>query len=76
MLLVTIQRETDSEQLFAGADGPALLAGACELGYRTVKCSALNAEELRREDGLEILAKSLVRYVWGLLCFCVRLFGC
>ena len=63
MLLVTIQRETANEGLFAGANGAALLASACELAFYTVKCSVLNAEELRREGGLEQLATSLYRYV-------------
>lgn len=31
-----------------------LLAAASELAYHTVQCSALNAEELRRERGLEV----------------------
>ena len=31
-----------------------LLAAASELAYYTVQCSALNAEELRRERGLEV----------------------
>ena len=31
-----------------------LLAAASELAYYTVQCSALNAEELRREKGLEV----------------------
>jgi DnaJ family protein C protein 13 len=61
MLLHTMETETNSEALFSGTEGPALLAGACELAYRTVKCSALNAEELRRDGGLEILTKALIR---------------
>lgn len=31
--------------------GNMLLAAASELTYHTVKCSALNAEELNRENG-------------------------
>ncbi len=32
----------------------ALLPSACELCYHTVNTSALNAEELRRENGIEV----------------------
>ena len=52
MLIKTIQMETIDTQLFA-KDMPVLPA-ACELAYHTVNCSALNAEELRREDGIEV----------------------
>lgn len=51
-LIKTIQIETADEQLFS-KNAP-LLTAACELAYHTVHCSALNAEELRRENGLEV----------------------
>lgn len=51
-LIKTIQIETADEQLFS-KNAP-LLTAACELAYHTVQCSALNAEELRRENGLEV----------------------
>lgn len=44
--------ETRDEQLFS-KDVP-LLTAASELCYHTVHCSALNAEELRRENGIEV----------------------
>ena len=47
------QMETDDEKLFSKS--APLLAAAAECAFYTVKCSALNAEELRRENGLEVL---------------------
>ena len=44
--------ETGDEALFS-KESP-LLPEASELAYHTVNCSALNAEELRRENGLEV----------------------
>lgn len=44
--------ETADEQLFSKS--APLLCAASELAYHTVRCSALNAEELRRENGLEV----------------------
>lgn len=44
--------ETKDEQLFSKS--APLLCAAIELAYYTVHCSALNAEELRRENGLEV----------------------
>lgn len=40
-----------------------MLKSACELAYYTVKCSPLNATELRREAGLERLTEALERCV-------------
>lgn len=53
MLIKTIQLEADDEQLFSKETS--LLAAAAELTYHTINCSALNAEELRRERGLEVV---------------------
>lgn len=61
MLIKTIQMETSDEQLFSKKDP--LLANATELAYQTIKCSALNAEELRRENGLELLNEAFSRCV-------------
>ena len=52
MLIKTIQLEANDEQLFSKETS--LLAAAAELTYHTINCSALNAEELRRERGLEV----------------------
>lgn len=59
MLLGTIKCEIEDERLFSKADP--LLAYACETTFYTLRCSAKNAEELRREGGLEILQQSLSR---------------
>ena len=53
MLITTIRMETDDEKLFSKS--APLLAAASECAYFTVKCSALNAEEMRRENGLVFL---------------------
>lgn len=58
-LMKTIKKETDDEQLFSKSDP--LLTAASELVYRTLECSALNVEELRRENGLEILLEAYSR---------------
>lgn len=53
--------ETKDDQLFS-KDIP-LLTAASELCYHTVHCSALNAEELRRENGIEALLEAYSRCV-------------
>lgn len=53
MLVKTIRLETNDSQLFSKS--APLLAAAAETAYYTVNCSALNAEELRREGGLEVM---------------------
>ncbi|XP_012268108.2 dnaJ homolog subfamily C member 13 isoform X2 [Athalia rosae] len=60
-LIKTIKLETDDEQLFSKS--APLLDAASELAYHTVHCSALNAEELRREGGLEVLLQAYTRCV-------------
>lgn len=60
-LIKTIKLETDDERLFSKS--APLLAAASELAYHTVHCSALNAEELRREGGLDILLEAYMRCV-------------
>ena len=52
MLIKTIQLETRDDRLFSKAAH--LLTAACELAFHTVNCSALNAEELCREQGIEV----------------------
>ncbi|KAK2708864.1 hypothetical protein QYM36_014478, partial [Artemia franciscana] len=59
MLVRTVQLETKDESLFSKTAG--LLSAAAEVAYHTVKCSALNAEELRREGGLEALLEAFSR---------------
>lgn len=60
-LIATIKLETKDEQLFSKS--VPLLNAAAELCYHTVHCSALNAEELRREGGLEALLEAYSRCV-------------
>uniref|UniRef100_H2Z525 J domain-containing protein n=1 Tax=Ciona savignyi TaxID=51511 RepID=H2Z525_CIOSA len=60
-LIKTITMETGDENLFSKSEP--LLPEATELAYHTVNCSALNAEELRRENGIEILQAALSRCV-------------
>lgn len=55
-MIKTIRMETKDEQLFS-KEVP-LLTAASELCYHTVYCSVLNAEELRRENGIEVLISS------------------
>ena len=52
MLIKTIQMEIEDSKAFSKET--ALLPSACELCYHTVNTSALNAEELRRENGIEV----------------------
>lgn len=56
MLIKTITIETSDDLLFS-KESP-LLPAATELAFYTVNCSALNAEELRRENGIEVGSKS------------------
>lgn len=60
-LIKTIRLETKDEQLFSKS--VPLLSAAAELCYHTVHCSALNAEELRREEGIEALLEAYSRCV-------------
>ena len=64
MLIKTIIMETSDDQLFSKTS-PLLPAGT-ELAFHTVNCSALNAEELRREDGIEVRSSpaGMVRFSW------------
>jgi len=61
MLIKTIKFESEDSELFSKT--APLLAAASECAYHTVRCSALNAEELRREQGLEALYNAFERCV-------------
>lgn len=50
--------ETEDAQLFSKTSP--LLPAAVELAFHTVNCSALNAEELRRDNGIEVRASLLI----------------
>ncbi|KAK6624832.1 hypothetical protein RUM44_011696 [Polyplax serrata] len=60
-LIKTIQLETSDDLLFSKSSP--LLSAASELAYHTVQCSGLNAEELRRERGLDVLLEAYSRCV-------------
>ncbi|KAI0215551.1 DnaJ-like subfamily C member 13 [Lamellibrachia satsuma] len=60
-LVKTIRMETHDDMLFSKS--APLLTAASELTYHTVKNSALNAEELRREGGIELLQEAFARCV-------------
>ncbi|XP_062518532.1 LOW QUALITY PROTEIN: dnaJ homolog subfamily C member 13-like [Corticium candelabrum] len=61
MLIKTIKLETDDDSLFSKS--APLLSAAAELAFHTMNCSALNAEELRREGGIEVLQEAYARCV-------------
>jgi len=61
MLITTITMETNDDSLFSKS--APLLSAASELAYHTMACSALNAEELRREKGLITLHDAFARCV-------------
>jgi DnaJ family protein C protein 13 len=61
MLIKTIQLETNDDNLFSKS--APLLSAAAELAFHTMNCSALNAEELRRENGIEVLQEAYSRCV-------------
>lgn len=58
MLIKTITMETEDDQLFSKTSP--LLPAAVELAFHTVNCSALNAEELRRDNGIEVNANPVI----------------
>lgn len=58
MLIKTITMETEDDQLFSKTSP--LLPAAVELAFHTVNCSALNAEELRRDNGMEVSRPSQI----------------
>ncbi|KAI3415622.1 hypothetical protein GPALN_005220 [Globodera pallida] len=64
-LIKTINLESTDDTLFARSkeDGGQLLVAAVELCYWTLRSSALNAEQLRRDGGLDALYKTFERCV-------------
>lgn len=64
ILIRILEKEAKNDQLFSMANtnkSTALLPVAIELLYYTLDCSELNCEELRRENGLEILTQVFQR---------------
>lgn len=70
MLIKTIRLETEDGSVFS-KDAP-LLTAASELAYHTMNCSALNAEELRRENGIEVKPKKITAECVSGLCLLLR----
>ncbi|KAI1707730.1 dnaJ domain-containing protein [Ditylenchus destructor] len=63
-LIKTIELESKDDALFSDKGGKGtLLTAAVELCYWTLRSSALNAEQLRREAGLDTLYKTFERCV-------------
>ena len=52
MLITTISRESDDSDLFSKS--APILTAASEVAFHTMNTSALNAEELRREEGIVV----------------------
>ena len=52
MLITTIQRETTDDDLFSKS--APILTAASEVAFHTMNTSSLNAEELRREEGISV----------------------
>ena len=52
MLITTIERESSDDDLFSKS--AAILTAASEVAYHTMNTSALNAEELRRDNGIPV----------------------
>ncbi len=64
MLIRILETEAKNDQLFSTGNttkSTALLPIAIELLYYTLDCTQLNSEELRRENGLEILTQVFQR---------------
>eukprot|EP01134_Creolimax_fragrantissima_P008258 CFRG8258T1 len=58
-LLSTMTIENDDPSLFANPN--TLLPASCALAHHTVNTSPLNADELRREGGFEVMSKTFSR---------------
>lgn len=52
MLITTIERESNDDDLFSKS--AAILTAASEVAFHTMNTSALNAEELRRDNGIPV----------------------
>lgn len=66
MLITTIQRETTDSDLFSKS--APILTAASEVAFHTMNTSALNAEELRRENGIQVgVTLPVLGWVWHFL---------
>ena len=62
MLITTIQRETTDDDLFSKS--APILTAASEVAFHTMNTSSLNAEELRREEGISVRNLCMWGYLW------------
>ncbi len=58
MLIKTIERETGADDLFSKA--APILTASSEVAYHTMNVSALNSEELCRENGIPVSIITMV----------------
>eukprot|EP00795_Rhopilema_esculentum_P013369 gene13369-4225_t len=65
MLIKTITMEAADNSLFSKKTP--LLPAASELAFHTINCSALNVEELRRENGIEVLQETFHHCIQSIL---------
>lgn len=63
MLITTIQRETTDDDLFSKS--APILTAASEVAFHTMNTSSLNAEELRREEGIAVRSFCISTCIWG-----------
>ena len=61
MLITTIERETGDDDLFSKS--APILTAASELAFHTMNTSALNAEELRRDNGIKVCVSEHVHSI-------------
>lgn len=62
MLITTIERESNDNDLFSKS--APILTAASEVAFHTMNTSALNAEELRRDNGIAV---SMMCWEYGVL---------
>jgi hypothetical protein len=65
MLITTIERESNDDDLFSKS--AAILTAASEVAFHTMNTSALNAEELRRDNGIPVsgCGQGAAEWVWS-----------
>lgn len=56
LLIATIENELKDQSPFSKNEDENLLLPSVQLAHNTISCSALNAEELRRENGIQVLS--------------------
>jgi len=61
MLITTIERESNDDDLFSKS--AAILTAASEVAFHTMNTSSLNAEELRRDNGIPVRPGAVVEMI-------------